>query len=101
MTLPRSFIGIILTLMVVLFGVATGMIVKLIGDGVPLVTVLMYRFLFSLPLIALPAVLVRGRDFLQINAKRTLMIRIAFGFIAMACWVTAARLLPRGRGKRR
>ena len=97
MTLPRSFIGIILTLMVVLFGVATGMIVKLIGDGVPLVTVLMYRFLFSLPLIALPAVLVRGRDFLQINAKRTLMIRIAFGFIAMACWFTAARLLPLGQ----
>ena len=97
MTVPKAFIGIILTLMTVLFGVATGMIVKLIGDGVPLVTVLMYRFLFSLPLIALPAVLVRGRDFLQINARRTLMVRIAFGFIAMACWFTSARLLPLGQ----
>ena len=94
---PRSFIGIILTLMVVLLGVATGMIVKLIGDGVPLVTVLMYRFIFSLPLIALPAILVRGRAFLQINAKRTLMVRIGFGFIAMACWFSAARLLPLGQ----
>ena len=97
MTVPKAFIGIILTLMTVLFGVATGMIVKLIGDGVPLVTVLMYRFMFSLPLIALPAVLVRGRDFLQINARRTLMVRIAFGFIAMACWFTSARLLPLGQ----
>ena len=97
MTVPRSFIGIILTLMTVLFGVATGMIVKLIGEGVPLITVLMYRFLFSLPLIALPAILVRRRQFLQINAKRTLMVRIAFGFIAMVCWFTAARVLPLGQ----
>ena len=97
MLLPRSFIGILLTLMTIMFGVGTGLIVKLIGDGIPLVTLLMYRFIFSVPLLVLPAVLVRGWSFLQINARRTLMVRIAFGCVAMACWFTSIRLLPLGQ----
>ena len=97
MLLPRSFIGILLTLMTIMFGVGTGLIVKLIGDGIPLVTLLMYRFIFSVPLLVLPAVLVRGRAFLQINARRTLMVRIGLGCIAMACWFTSIRLLPLGQ----
>ena len=97
MLLPRSFIGILLTLMTILFGVGTGLIVKMIGDGMPLITLLMYRFIFSLPFLLLPAILVRGRDFLQINARRTLIVRIAFGCVAMACWFTSIRLLPLGQ----
>ena len=83
--------------MTIMFGVATGLIVKMIGDGLPLVTLLMYRFIFSVPLLLLPAVLVRGRAFLQINARRTLVIRIGFGCLAMACWFTSIRLLPLGQ----
>lgn len=97
MLLPRSFIGILLTLMTILLGVGTGLIVKLIGDGIPLVTLLMYRFIFSVPLLLLPTVLVRGRAFLKINERRTLMVRIGFGCIAMACWFTSIRLLPLGQ----
>lgn len=97
MLLPRSFIGILLTLMTIMFGVGTGLIVKLLGDGIPLVTLLMYRFIFSVPLLLVPAILVRGRAFLQINARRTLMVRIGFGCIAMACWFTSIRLLPLGQ----
>ena len=83
--------------MTVLFGVGTGLIVKMIGDGIPLVTLLMYRFIFSLPFLLVPAILVRGRDFLQINARRTLIVRIGFGCVAMACWFTSVRLLPLGQ----
>jgi len=83
--------------MAILFGVCTGLIVKMIGDGIPLVTLLMYRFIFSVPLLLLLAVLVRGRDFLQINARRTLIVRIGFGCVAMACWFTSIRLLPLGQ----
>ena len=97
MPLPRSLIGILLTFMTVLFGVGTGLIVKMIGDGIPLVTLLMYRFIFSLPFLLVPAILVRGRDFLQINARRTLIVRIGFGCVAMACWFTSVRLLPLGQ----
>ena len=95
--LPRSFIGILLTLMTVMFGVGTGLIVKLIGDGIPLITLLMYRFIFSVPLLLLLTVLVRGKSFLQINARRTLIVRIGFGCVAMACWFTSIRLLPLGQ----
>ncbi|RZO29890.1 MAG: DMT family transporter [SAR116 cluster bacterium] len=83
--------------MTIMFGVGTGLIVKLLGDGIPLVTLLMYRFIFSVPLLLVPAILVRGRAFLQINARRTLMVRIGFGCIAMACWFTSIRLLPLGQ----
>ena len=86
-----------LTLITIMFGVGTGLIVKTIGDAIPLVTLLMYRFIFSLPLLLVPAVLVQGRAFLQINARRTLIMRIGFGCVAMACWFTSIRLLPLGQ----
>lgn len=97
MHLPRSFIGIFLTILTIVFAVASGLMVKKIGDQAALVTVLMYRFLFSAPLLALLAFLTRGRHFLQINARRTLMVRIAFGCVAMACWFVSIRLLPLGQ----
>jgi drug/metabolite transporter (DMT)-like permease len=97
LTLPRSFIGIFLTLMTIGFGVGTGLIVKKIGTETALVTLLMYRFLFSVPLLAITAVAVRGRQFLQINAKWTLLVRILFGCSAMACWFMSIRLLPVGQ----
>lgn len=97
MPLPRSFIGIFLTFLTIIFAVASGLMVKKIGDQAALVTVLMYRFLLSTPLIALMAFLTRGRQFLQINARRTLMIRVVFGCITMACWFISIRLLPLGQ----
>lgn len=97
MSLPRSFIGIFLTLLTIIFAVASGLIVKKIGDQTALVTVLMYRFLLSTPLIALMAFLTRGRQFLQINARRTLMVRVVFGCMTMACWFVSIRLLPLGQ----
>ena len=38
-----------------------------------------------------------GRQFLQVNARRTLMVRIAFGCAAMTLWFTSLRLLPLGQ----
>jgi len=97
LSLPRSFIGIFLTLLTIIFALAAGLLVKKIGDQAALVTVLMYRFLLSVPLLALMAFLTRGRRFLQINARRTLMVRIAFGCVTMACWFASIRLLPLGQ----
>ena len=97
MRLPRSFIGIFLTLLTIIFGVAAGLMVKKIGDQAALVTVLMYRFLLSTPLLALLAFLVRGKQFLQINARRTLMVRVLFGCVTMTCWFISIRLLPLGQ----
>ena len=93
----RSAIGLVMTFLTIMFGVVTGLFVRSIGDAVPLVTVLMYRFVCSVPLLLLLAVAFLGRQFLQINARRTLMVRIAFGCVAMSLWFTSLRLLPLGQ----
>ena len=95
--MPRGFIGIFLTLLATCFGVLTGLIVKEIGTEIALISLLMYRFLFSMPVLTGAAVAARRSQFLQINAKWTLAIRIVFGCAAMACWFTSIRLLPLGQ----
>ena len=95
--MPRGFIGIFLTLLATCFGVLTGLIVKAIGTEIALISLLMYRFLFSMPVLTGAAVAARRSQFLQINAKWILAIRIVFGCAAMACWFTSIRLLPLGQ----
>ena len=97
LALPRSFIGIFLTFLAICFGVVTGLIVKTIGTEIALVTLLMYRFLFSMPILTGAAIAARCGAFLQINAKWTLAIRILLGCAAMAWWFTSIRLLPLGQ----
>ena len=82
MSFNRSAIGILMTLLTIMFGVITGLCVRSVGDAAPLITVLMYRFVCSIPLLLLLAMAVRGRQFLQVNARRTLLVRIAFGCAA-------------------
>ena len=96
MSFNRSAIGLLMTLLTIMFGVITGLCVRSVGDAAPLITVLMYRFVCSIPLLLLLALAVRGRQFLQVNARRTLMVRIAFG-AAMTLWFTSLRLLPLGQ----
>ena len=86
-----------MTFLTIMFGVVTGLCVRSVGDAAPLVTVLMYRFVASVPLLFLLALAFRGRQFLQINAKRTMLVRIAFGCVAMTLWFTSLRLLPLGQ----
>ena len=97
MSFNRSALGILMTFLTIMFGVVTGLCVRSIGDSAPLVTVLMYRFVASVPLLFLLALAFRGRSFLQINARRTLVVRIAFGCVAMSLWFTSLRLLPLGQ----
>ena len=56
------FVGYITALLVV-FGVLTGVLVKKLGSEVNIITVLFYRFLFSLPILFLFAICVRGWHF--------------------------------------
>ena len=86
-----------MTFLTIMFGVVTGLCVRSIGDSAPLVTVLMYRFVASVPLLFLLALAFRGRQMFQVNAKRTMVVRIAFGCVAMSLWFTSLRLLPLGQ----
>lgn len=92
-----NLIGAGLALLTVLSGLLTGSLVKLLGDGVPLLTVLFFRFWFSLPLLFLGAYMVRGRDWFKMGARRMLGFRIAIGFLTMTLWFTALRTIPLGQ----
>ena len=76
--MPRSLLGISLSFLAVVFGVFTGILVKQLGTEVNIVTALFYRFLFSLPILFLFAICVRGHQFLQINQRRIMLFRVIF-----------------------
>jgi len=80
----------------VVFGVLTGVLVKQLGSDVNIITALFYRFLFSLPILFLFAVYVRGRHFLQINQRRIMLFRVIFGCCGITFWFLSLRHMPLG-----
>ncbi len=94
--MPRSLLGISLSFLAVVFGVLTGVLVKQLGSDVNIITALFYRFLFSLPILFLFAVYVRGRHFLQINQRRIMLFRVIFGCCGITFWFLSLRHMPLG-----
>ena len=74
----------------------TGVLVKQLGPDVNIITALFYRFLFSLPILFLFAIYVRGRQFLQINQRRIMLFRIIFGCCGITFWFLSIRHMPLG-----
>jgi|TARA_B000000475_G_scaffold268362_1_gene260699 drug/metabolite transporter (DMT)-like permease len=93
----KTVIGIACTLTAVVFGLITGMLVKKVGTDVTVITTLFYRFLFSIPLLLIFAIIARRSSFLQINQKKTLFLRIIFGFSGITFWFLAVRAMPLGQ----
>ena len=96
LALPRSLVGVALSLLAVLFGVLTGILVKKLSTDVTLVTTIFYRFLFSLPIIFIVSLVMRGRDWLHIRQRKTMCLRVFFGFCAMMFWFLSVRNMPFG-----
>jgi drug/metabolite transporter (DMT)-like permease len=94
--MPPNLIGAGLTLITVAFGLCTGILVKLLGDSMPLLTVLFFRFWLSLPLLFLGTWILRGPDMLNITARKRMLVRIIIGFTTMFCWFSAVRVIPLG-----
>ena len=94
--MPRSILGISLSFLAVVFGVLTGVLVKQLGAEINIVTVLFYRFLFSLPILFLFAICVRGQQFLHINQRRIMLLRVVFGCFGITFWFLSIRHMPLG-----
>ncbi|NDA18792.1 MAG: DMT family transporter, partial [Alphaproteobacteria bacterium] len=94
--IPRSLVGVLLSLCSVIFGVLTGVLVKQLGPDINIVTMLFYRFLFSLPILFLFAIYLRGWQFLQINQRKTLFFRSTLGCCGIAFWFLSVRSMPLG-----
>jgi drug/metabolite transporter (DMT)-like permease len=88
--------GVFLSLLAVIFGVLTGVLIKKLGTDINIVTTLYYRFLFSLPILFLYAIYLRGRDFLQINQRRILFFRSLLGLCGITFWFLSIRSMPLG-----
>ena len=94
--MPANLIGIFLTLLALGFGLLTGIFVKQISVDVPLVTILLGRFWFSLPILFVVAFWVRGGEWLKINDKKTLILRVIFGLGGITFWFLSVRNIPIG-----
>lgn len=94
--MPQSLLGILLSALAVVFGVLTGVLIKKLGSEVNIITVLFYRFLFSLPILFLFAISVRGWHFLQINQRRIMLFRVIFGCCGITFWFLSLRHMPLG-----
>ena len=88
--------GVFLSLLAVIFGVLTGVLIKKLGSDINIITTLFYRFLFSLPILFLYAIFLRGRDFLQINQRRILFFRSLLGLCGITFWFLSIRSMPLG-----
>jgi drug/metabolite transporter (DMT)-like permease len=93
---PQSLLGILLSALAVVFGVLTGVLIKKLGSEVNIITVLFYRFLFSLPILFLFAISVCGWHFLQINQRRIMLFRVIFGCCGITFWFLSIRHMPLG-----
>lgn len=91
-------LGVVLTLISVVCGLITGAIVKDLANELPILISLWYRFLFSLPLLFALALYTRGaKNWLQINNKRVMVIRVMFGISGIAFWFLSVRTIPLGQ----
>ena len=88
--------GVFLSLLAVIFGVLTGVLIKKLGSDINIITTLFYRFLFSLPILFLYAIYLRGRNFLQINQRRILFFRSLLGLCGITFWFLSIRSMPLG-----
>jgi len=93
----RPVFGACLSLSTVALGVTTGILIKEVSQDASVITTLFYRFLFSLPLLVIFALYKRRSQFLQINQKRTLVLRILFGFSGIFFWFMSVRTMPLGQ----
>lgn len=89
--------GVILTLAAVCLGVLTRAIVKSLSDDLSLLSMLFFRFLFSLPILFLAAWWARGRQMLQVKQKKTMIIRVMFGMAGITFWFLSVRNIPLGQ----
>ena len=97
LSVSRPFLGLFLSFLAVLLGLATGILIKKMGTDIGIVTTLFYRFLFSIPLLCAYALYMRGRQFLQINQTKTLALRIIFGGSGIIFWFLSIRNMPFGQ----
>jgi EamA-like transporter family. len=72
-------------------------IVKYLSPEIQIITILFFRYAFSLPLLFLFGFFQRGKNLLKINSRLTLAIRIGVGITGLASYFMAIGIIGIGK----
>ena len=95
-TLKNLTKGTLIALAGILVGIAISIVIKMLTTNVNLVTILFYRFLFSLPLLIGFSIFACGAQFYLINDKLVMFLRVVFGISGLVFWILAIKTLSLG-----
>ena len=95
--IPPQLLGILLTLIAVAAAFVTGLLVKAISGELPVLTMLMFRFLFSLPILFCVALMMRGRSIFHLTETKPMLVRICFGLSGITLWFLSVKSIPLGQ----
>ena len=76
---------------------AIATIVKFASPNISVITILLFRYIFCLPLLIIIGLSQRGTLFLQINKKKTLIARIIIGITGLTSYFIAISLIGIGK----
>ena len=88
--------GTLIALFGILFGVAISIVLKILTTDINLITILFYRFLFSLPLLVGFALIACGNQFYVVTDKLVMFLRVVFGISGLVFWILALKTLSLG-----
>ena len=71
--------GIFFSILTVIFGVLTSMLVKELAQDLSIIRILIFRFWFALPILLLSAFLIHKNKLFLINNKFAMSLRVVLG----------------------
>ena len=86
-------LGLTIALAEIALMIGISVLVKLISSDLSTVTVLMFRYIFCLPLLIFTAVLQRGRQAFVVTRFKTLIIRTVAGLGSLSCFYAALDIM--------
>ena len=90
-------LGIFTCILEILTLTAIATIVKFVSPNISIITILLFRYIFCLPLLIIIGLSQRGTLFLQINKKKTLIARIIIGITGLTSYFIAISLIGIGK----
>ena len=90
-------LGVVTCILEILTLTAIATFVKFLSPNVSIITILFFRYVFCLPILFTVGLSQRGKFFLHINKKKTLITRIIIGITGLTSYFIAISLIGIGK----
>jgi|TARA_B100000085_G_C18545663_1_gene513767 drug/metabolite transporter (DMT)-like permease len=90
-------LGVVTCILEILTLTAIATFVKFLSPNVSIITILFFRYVFCLPILFTVGLSQRGKFFLHINKKKTLIARIIIGITGLTSYFIAISLIGIGK----